>query len=217
MKRILRHRPSPAMVVALVALFMSLTGSAFALVITGKQVKNGSLTGPDLRRNTLGGREVNESRLATVPRAKVADTVGGRTAPQVTTRGFFAISQRDIPFSNAKTTIGSLSLPPGGYVLYAKAIVTNSAQAPLRILCRLETPGDEDEGRTQIQSGNNLPNVDTLVMSIPHSSSAAFTTTLSCQSEGNPGLNLFNSPPFTRASFVRIVAIRTDELTIAPF
>jgi hypothetical protein len=77
-----RLLPSPAMVVAVAALVMSLGGSAYALVITGKQIRNGSvtakdvrnrgLTGNDVRRNRLGGGSIKESSLGIVPSAQVA-------------------------------------------------------------------------------------------------------------------------------------------------
>jgi hypothetical protein len=77
-----RLLPSPSMVVAVVALIMSLGGSAYALVITGKSIRNGSvtakdirnrsLTGTDLRRDKVGGGSVKESSLATVPSAFTA-------------------------------------------------------------------------------------------------------------------------------------------------
>ncbi|HEY1277614.1 MAG TPA: hypothetical protein VGF25_22095 [Thermoleophilaceae bacterium] len=53
MKRILRRRPSPALVVAAVALFLALGGTAYALTITGADVRNGSLTGADIRNRSL--------------------------------------------------------------------------------------------------------------------------------------------------------------------
>lgn len=78
MKRL--HMPSPAMVIALVALFFSLGGSAFALVITGRNIKNSSVTGKDIKnrslasrdikRNGLGGAAISESRLGPVPSAE---------------------------------------------------------------------------------------------------------------------------------------------------
>ena len=77
-----RLLPSPAMVVAVIALVLSLGGSAYALVITGKSIRNGSitaadirnrsLTGTDIKRNKIGGGTVKESSLATVPAAFVA-------------------------------------------------------------------------------------------------------------------------------------------------
>jgi hypothetical protein len=53
------RRPSPAMVVALIALFVALGGSSYAaLRVTGKNVKNSSLTGTDVKNNSLTGRDV---------------------------------------------------------------------------------------------------------------------------------------------------------------
>ena len=77
-----RLLPSPSMVVAVVALVMSLGGSAYALVITGKSIRNGSvtakdirnrsLTGTDIRRDKIGGGTVKESSLGVVPSALTA-------------------------------------------------------------------------------------------------------------------------------------------------
>ena len=81
MSRTLRRLiPSPAMIVALVALVMSLGSSAYALVmITGDQIQDGSVTGDDiqerslrghdLKKNSVGRLAINESRLRSV-RAK---------------------------------------------------------------------------------------------------------------------------------------------------
>jgi hypothetical protein len=71
MKRLSRFRPTPALVIACIALFAALGGSAYAaVVITGKNVKNYSLTGKDIKKNGLGGVTIKESRLATVPSAE---------------------------------------------------------------------------------------------------------------------------------------------------
>jgi hypothetical protein len=58
-----RFLPSPAMVVAIVALVMSLGGSAYALVVTGKQIRNGSVTGKDIRNRSLTGRDIRNHAL----------------------------------------------------------------------------------------------------------------------------------------------------------
>lgn len=70
------------MAVALVALFMAMGGSAYALVITSGSIKNntirsldvrnGGLLGKDVRQDGIGGRAVKESTLGTVPAAILA-------------------------------------------------------------------------------------------------------------------------------------------------
>jgi hypothetical protein len=65
------------MAVALVALFMAMGGSAYALVVTSGTIKNNTirsvdvrnraLGGQDIRSNGIGGGAVKESTLGTVP------------------------------------------------------------------------------------------------------------------------------------------------------
>jgi hypothetical protein len=88
LKRLAHGRPSHATVVAYLALFLALGGSAVAAktAITGKQIKNstitsvdiknGSISGADLKKNTLTGTQINEAKLGTVPSATNAATAG---------------------------------------------------------------------------------------------------------------------------------------------
>jgi len=77
MRRTRFSRPSPALVISLLALFVALGGTSYAAVKIGagnlksgsvgtRAVKNASLTGRDLKRAGLSGREVNEGRLGVV-------------------------------------------------------------------------------------------------------------------------------------------------------
>jgi hypothetical protein len=69
------------MAVALLALFMAMGGSAYALVVTSGSIKNntirsmdvrnGGLLGKDFRKNGVGGGAIKESTLGTVPSAFV--------------------------------------------------------------------------------------------------------------------------------------------------
>jgi hypothetical protein len=81
MRRAFSTRPSPAMVVALVALFVALGGTGYAAVqINGKNLKGRSVAGVKLKRNTLTGVEIRESRLGAVPNARNATRLDGRSA-----------------------------------------------------------------------------------------------------------------------------------------
>ncbi len=104
--------PSPAMVVALAALFVALGGSATAAVlvtsgsiknetIRGIDVRNGGLTGLDVKNNTLLGADVRESTFGRVPSA--ASAVNARNAASA---------------GNAQTLDGldSSNLVPGGVI-----------------------------------------------------------------------------------------------------
>jgi hypothetical protein len=54
-----RRRPSPALVVASLALFVAMGGTGYAAVtVTGRDVMNSSLTGKDVRDESLTGKDV---------------------------------------------------------------------------------------------------------------------------------------------------------------
>jgi hypothetical protein len=93
-------RPSPALVIAVIALCAALTGTAWAAlgknsvgskqlkskaVTTGK-IANNAVTGAKVASNTLTGADINLSQLGTVPSASNAQsaqdarTVGGHAA-----------------------------------------------------------------------------------------------------------------------------------------
>ena|SRR5215207_2595301 len=99
MRRLLRYRPSPAMVVALVALFVALSAGAAANLpgigtvnsrdilnntVRTQDIRNNNLLGRDIRNGTVRSRDVNddsltgpdilESSLGKVPSAANADT-----------------------------------------------------------------------------------------------------------------------------------------------
>lgn len=74
MHRTRRYRPSPSMAVALLALFIALGGTGYAVKrINGKMITNRSITGTKLKKNTVRGTEIRESRLGEVPTAANAD------------------------------------------------------------------------------------------------------------------------------------------------
>ena len=82
------HRPSPAMVVSVVALVSGLTGSAIAGpaadLISGKQVKKGSITSRHVRDGSLQLRDLNSKARSAMSRNGSANQPGprGATGPQ---------------------------------------------------------------------------------------------------------------------------------------
>ncbi|MGI8660380.1 MAG: hypothetical protein ACR2LH_05010 [Thermoleophilaceae bacterium] len=87
MKRFNR-RPSPAFVIACIALFSSMGGVSYGVAtgsIDGREIKNGSIRNPDFKNGTLRGQEakpdgfgggaIKESTLGQVPNAATAEGV----------------------------------------------------------------------------------------------------------------------------------------------
>ncbi|HEV2875092.1 MAG TPA: hypothetical protein VGW14_08085 [Thermoleophilaceae bacterium] len=134
-----RLLPSPAMVVAVVALIMSLGGSAYALVVTGKQIRNNtvtgkdvrnrSLTGNEMRRDKLGGASIKESSLGPVGTALVAH--GGARFAVVNGDGLL-VRGRDVS-SVARTGDGRYQVIFSGDIrgcAYFATVADPSAAAP---------------------------------------------------------------------------------------
>src|SRR6476469_3564499 len=70
----LKHRrPSPAMVVAMVALFVALAGTAYAAQsINGGAIQKQTIGGGKLKQKTLTGYQINTNKLGVVPSAQRA-------------------------------------------------------------------------------------------------------------------------------------------------
>jgi hypothetical protein len=87
-----RRRPSPALIVAIVALVVSLTGTAWAGLTLGKnsvgsrqlrsksvttgKIANNAVTGVKVAKESLTGEDIKLSQLGKVPSAATADTAG---------------------------------------------------------------------------------------------------------------------------------------------
>jgi hypothetical protein len=79
MKRFSLRRPSPSLLISLIALVISMGGTALAttrLTDGDKLIAKHTLSGNRLRDHTLSGRQIDLSRLGKVPSATHADTAG---------------------------------------------------------------------------------------------------------------------------------------------
>jgi hypothetical protein len=73
MRTLRKRMPSPAMVVALIALAVALAGTAYAAqTINGGAIKKQTIGGGKLKHKTLTGFQINTNKLGVVPAAKRA-------------------------------------------------------------------------------------------------------------------------------------------------
>ena len=83
----LRQHLTYANVTATLAVFIALGGSSYAaLTISGSNIENRSIPATKLKRNSLTAKEIRESRLSRVPRARRADRLGSFTAADLRVR-----------------------------------------------------------------------------------------------------------------------------------
>jgi len=68
MRSLSNRRPSPAMVVAVIALIVALAGTAYAAqTINGGAIKKQTIGGGKLKKKTLTGFQINTNKLGVVP------------------------------------------------------------------------------------------------------------------------------------------------------
>jgi len=73
------RRPSPALLVAFLALLLTLGGTAVAArLISGRSIRKNSIPADRIKRNVLGGRQIAERKLGKVngPRWPTAPASG---------------------------------------------------------------------------------------------------------------------------------------------
>lgn len=106
MSKLRRMRPSPAMVVSVIALIVALAGTAYAAQkINGGSIVKQSIGGGKLKKNTLTGFQINTSKIGTVPAAKKATNV------------FWVVANNPAGVNNvtlARTNTSGVTLQEGG-------------------------------------------------------------------------------------------------------
>jgi hypothetical protein len=141
----LRRHLSYSNVMATVAVFIALGGSSYAtLQITGRDVQNGSLTNRDMKRNTLDGTRIKESRLARVPRARNADRLNGVSAARL----FLKCPEGTVPVSDVCVETAARGAAP-----YGSAAVTCEG------VDRTKTPGRRLPSHDELMTAIGEPGV----------------------------------------------------------
>jgi hypothetical protein len=146
MKRILRRRPSPALIVSALALFVALGGSAYALTITGANVRNNSLTGADIRNVRGGdlrnysttGKDIKRDSLGRVPikEERLDASKIGKVKSAISADGLAGLSAR---------RIAAFTLTTGG----TREILR---QGPLVLTARCRTEGPNQVAEIVVQT-----------------------------------------------------------------
>lgn len=116
MEHLLGHRPSGAMVVAIVALVVAASGTAVAathLVSGDSLIKKNSLSGNRLRARSVTGNKIRVSSLGMVPSARHATTADSATNATNATNATTATNAANATNAN---TAGSAPIAKVSYV-----------------------------------------------------------------------------------------------------
>jgi hypothetical protein len=140
-------------VISLVALFVALGGSAYAaLKITGKDIRNGTVTHKDVRDRSLRARDFRPGQLpagATGPQGAQGPPgepgpqgADGPPGPAGSPNGHAIYNDATFPdFTTTNDTVASMVLPAGKYVLNATVVPNNNDAAVQSVTCELRLGG----------------------------------------------------------------------------
>lgn len=219
--------PSPAMVVACIALLLVLGGVSGAAVtqappknsVGTAQLKNNAVTSAKIKNNAvvaakIASNAVGAAKIAAnaVTGAKIASNAvtgekvqdGSLAAADFaagalpSTDAFGRFINGPVAVPTSSTTIGSLTIPqPGSYVVWAKAYFTSTLLAGV-VTCRLEAGANFDESQARVES--NSPS--TVSLMVLNTFAAAGSVNFNCSA---------TLPQ--QANFIKITAIRVTNLT----
>ena len=160
MKKLFGGRPTPALVISVIALCLAV-GGATAIALPGKNtvdsgdIKNGQVKRPDIRGNavngakiapdSVSGADVNESSLGTVPSAGNANTLAGQGPAAY--QGAASSNYDSLCDPSTATLIDcvstTLALPRAGQVVLVAGGGQQSFGGPASGVCRFSVDGVE--------------------------------------------------------------------------
>lgn len=112
--------PSPALAISIIALVAACTGSAVAAtIITGKQIRNGTIQGIDIKNATITSNKLSKGTQNLLTKKSGSSSTGGKVAFEVTRK-----AGPENQAANVIIKLATLSVPAGAYVVQANTIMT---------------------------------------------------------------------------------------------
>lgn len=145
MKRFRMGRPSPAMVVAIVAVVAAITGTAYAATKIGtKQLKNNAVTTKKIKNGAVTGIKLAAGAVNTSSIVDGAVTTSNLT-PAERSEGFSKTTLGvGVSLTAEELTVATLNLPPGGhYLVTATTGIGGNGATLTAAICSLRDDGTE--------------------------------------------------------------------------
>ena len=219
-----RLRPSPAMIISLFALLVAMSTGAYAAVtiappnsVNSKSIKNESVKTEDLaaqavskgklKKASVNGQKIIDGSVGTKDigddQVDLNDIAGAAKA--AFSHGGPAYSthfEAGKPVPTTMTTMASLSLPAGAYVLISKAQIDTNLGADIVNCDLVDGLGHKDT--SFVQSGN-FAGTQIITNNLVTTYASGGTTSLQCQTCGGGSI-----------SQARLTAINVSSVTNSP-
>jgi hypothetical protein len=161
------------MVLAAIALFVALGGgyAIGAAKIKTRDIANQAVTNKKIKKETIKGNRIDEASLSPVGTAQAVRQDTAATVPAAT----------------GTTTVLTLQLPAGSYVLNSKAVLAKGG-TQTAVQCFLVAGADQDRSLEAVDAANNTTVSNLLV----HTFSSDGAVTLGCDNPGAAALFVTN-------------------------
>ena len=164
MKSILRRRPSPALVISLIALFVSLSGVSYGVAtgsIDSREIKNNEIRSLDIRNNQIRTRDLRNNevrgidiRNSTVQGRDIAlNTVTGEDVREDTLQKVPSALLADS--ATTASEVSTLKIIPQTTVAEGALPVTLATHGPLTLLGRCDPGGASTEASLAVQTSED--------------------------------------------------------------
>jgi hypothetical protein len=168
-KYILRRRPSPALVISCIALFVSLGGVSYGVAtgfIDSREIRNNTITSGDVRNNTLRTFDIrnNEVRGFDIRNS----TIQGRDVAFDTLTGddIAESSLKEVPSATAATSVAVLKTIAPVTMAEGATPVALVTHGPLTLSAACVASGGSTAARLLVQTtdagsaGSDMPTID---------------------------------------------------------
>lgn len=213
------RRPSPALVISIVALVVACTGTAVAatIITSTAQIRNGAVLSADVKDGSLQNRDLRKGTITQSRLSKgLVKRLGGASSAPGGTIAYEAVRNTgpENQPANVLVKVATLTVPAGAYSVTAKTIMTAlpPPQDPVSALvqnnlaiggrCKLDAAGEGDESlQNVIVNQRQAP--ATMTMQLTRTVGAPSDFTLEC-SAGMPW----------RLSETSIIATKVDSIVL---
>jgi hypothetical protein len=171
-----------AAVTSTLALVIALGGTSYAaLVITGQDIKNNSVTSADVKNGNLKLKDLAASTRDGLTGARGAPGATGPTGPS---NGYSDREFGEVALGEGLVTpLISLTLPAGKYLVDFKGTAHNSAASSVIITCSVSYPsGPSDESLATLAP--TVPSYATVALKLGVTLAAQTTVSVTCSHDG---------------------------------
>ena len=199
-------RPSPALIVSIIALVIACAGTAAAagvlLIKKSSQLGTGVVTSRSIQNGTITGTDIKNGSIA-------ASKLSGGSALTGGGGGLESYNPDGPTVKSGVQPVATLNLPPGEWAVFATTVITRVVQnnsllqinGTANASCALNVAGDETQGGGPL-SGNYSTTEADIHLQLTRTLSSAGAATLNC-----------TAPVSWKAGGTSIIAIQLGSIT----